>query len=224
MGFEYWNMEPFIHEGKKSKNDIKMLTNSYLDKYIILWGKKINLYKKNFLEAYCDINLLPINEQTKKLFLTKNKIIVRGVSQKLTAVLDEEGSGLLVAVHSIITNKYNPKLILGLLNSNFLNWIHKDKFYLGRIPEGSLKYPVSFLKELPFPIEINSDYEGRIIFLVDGITELKNKINLLKDKNTDEKMKLEAQIKKLDDEINELVYKIYGITEEEKKIIEGELK
>ena len=39
-----------------------------------------------------------------------------------------------------------------------------------------------------------------------------------------EKQKLEQEIKKTDNEIDELVYQLYGITEEEKKIIEESLK
>jgi len=39
-----------------------------------------------------------------------------------------------------------------------------------------------------------------------------------------EKQKLQKEIKKTDNEIDELVYQLYGITEEEKKIIEENLK
>ena len=46
----------------------------------------------------------------------------------------------------------------------------------------------------------------------------------LKDKQTDSKVQLEKEIQKLDHEIDEEVYKLYGVTEEEKKIIEESLK
>ena len=152
MGFEYWKMEPSVTDGEVSKKDIRIATNSCIDQYCFLWGKTVNIYKKKFIEPYVNYDTMPINQNTKKLFLTKNKIIVRGVAQRLTGVLDDMGIGFLVAVHSIITNDdYDTKFILALINSKFYNWIHKDRFYLGRIPEGSLKYPVSFLKELPLP-------------------------------------------------------------------------
>ena len=53
---------------------------------------------------------------------------------------------------------------------------------------------------------------------------LNKKLQEIGDKNTLEKQKLEEEIKKTDNEIDELVYKLYGITEEEKKIIEESLK
>ena len=222
MGFEYWKMEPFIHDGKQGVNDIRIATNSYLDRYTFLWGKEINLYKKNFIEPYANIEKLPISEQTKQLFLTKDKIIVRGVAKRLTAMIDDEGIGFLVAVHQIQTDKkYDSKLILGILNSDFFNWIHKDRFYLGRIPEGSLKYPVKFLKRLPLPPEGNDIPKAKIIINVDKMLSLKKQIIKLGDKKTDERIKLEEELKRIDKEINGLVYGIYGINEKERAIIEN---
>ena len=49
------------------------------------------------------------------------------------------------------------------------------------------------------------------------------KLQEIGDRNTLEKQKLEEEIKKADNEIDELVYQIYGITEEEKKIIDVSL-
>mgnify|MGYP001608190191 FL=1 len=49
------------------------------------------------------------------------------------------------------------------------------------------------------------------------------KISEFGDKKTSESAKLEEEIKKTDKEIDEIVYKLYGITEEEKKIIEENL-
>ncbi|MEO0124505.1 MAG: hypothetical protein ABIL69_10950 [candidate division WOR-3 bacterium] len=37
-----------------------------------------------------------------------------------------------------------------------------------------------------------------------------------------EKEQIQKQIEKTDREIDEIVYKLYGITEEEKKVIEGD--
>ena len=55
----------------------------------------------------------------------------------------------------------------------------------------------------------------------------KNKNNLSQRKQglgEDKDVRIEEEIKKTDAEIDELVYRIYGITDEEKKIIEESLK
>ncbi|MEM3502842.1 MAG: N-6 DNA methylase [Nitrososphaeria archaeon] len=221
MGFEYWKMKPFLHNGKKNEHDIRIATNSYIDRYTFLWGKKVNIFNDEFTEPYANINDLPLSCSTKTLFTTKNKIIIRGVAKKLTAVLDNEGIGLLVAVHSLVLNgKYDGNFIVGLLNSKFLNWVHKTRFYLGRIPEGSLKYPISFLKELPFPTSYDDDVVKHISAKVEEIVKTKNEARKLQGYNNDKVNDLLGAISKFESELDSLVYKFYGLSREEIKIIE----
>ena len=47
---------------------------------------------------------------------------------------------------------------------------------------------------------------------------------LQEEKNENVRQKIQKEIEKTDKEIDELVYKLYGITEEEQKIIEESLK
>ena len=53
---------------------------------------------------------------------------------------------------------------------------------------------------------------------------LHKRLNELGEMQTPERERIEEDIKKTDAEIDELVYKLYGITDEEKKIIEESLK
>jgi hypothetical protein len=53
---------------------------------------------------------------------------------------------------------------------------------------------------------------------------LNKRLNEIGEKKTDERARIEEETKHTDNEIDELVYKIYGITEAEKKIIEESLK
>ena len=43
------------------------------------------------------------------------------------------------------------------------------------------------------------------------------------DKRTDERNKIEDEMLKTDSEIDELIFKIYGLTKDEKTVIEGSL-
>jgi hypothetical protein len=53
---------------------------------------------------------------------------------------------------------------------------------------------------------------------------INERLNELGDKKTDERTKLEEEIKKTDSEIDELVYEIYGISQAERTTIENSLK
>ena len=59
--------------------------------------------------------------------------------------------------------------------------------------------------------------------LVDKMISLNKKLLELGDKKVDKRKELERDIEKTDREIDDLVYKIYNITEAERKIIEASL-
>jgi type II restriction/modification system DNA methylase subunit YeeA len=54
--------------------------------------------------------------------------------------------------------------------------------------------------------------------------ELNKKLADYEDKNTSETARLKDEIIKTDTQIDELVYEIYGITDDEKKIIDASFK
>jgi len=217
MGFEYWNLEPFIKEGS-AKDHIRIITNSHIEPFTFLFGKKINLYKKYFTNPYINLAKAPINENTKQFFKSQ-KIIVRGVAKRLSANIDTEGFALLVAVHGFVVRDggLNSLYLLGLLNSNLFNWYHRIKLYSARIPKGSLKYPISFLKHLPIK-KCPVIEQKPIINLVSQILFLTQSEDYL------ENPQKQARVKQYQRQIDQLVYKLYDLRDEEIKIIEEEIR
>jgi type I restriction-modification system DNA methylase subunit len=118
-----------------------------------------------------------------------------------------------------ISKEFNLKYILGILNSKFA------KFYLNTIRRHRIEYYFypDDIKNLPIKI-VPESQQQLLIQLVDKMLSLNKRLNEIGDKKTDERADIEEEIKHTDNEIDELVYKIYGITEEEKKIIEESLK
>jgi len=217
MGFGYWEMEPYIREGKAS-NYIRIITNGQIGRYTFLFNKKTKLYKKFFHNPYFDIENAPINSNTKKLFRSK-KIIIRGVAKKLSANYDEKGLGVLVAVHTAIPidDNYHPYYLLSLINSKLFNWFHLAKYYTARIPMGSLKYPISFLQELPIKA-ISIDEQRTFIDLVDKILTITKESDYLEDSAK------QAKVCDYEKQIDQLVYELYELTPEEIEIVESKSK
>lgn len=205
MGFEYWKMAPII---KESGSGVRLLTNGNIDQFVDKWGEKeIALYKNKYLKPKIELSSKYLNNNTIKLFKSK-KIIIRGVAKRLTACIDNIGSGLLVAVHSFIPNnsKYTNYL-LGLLNSNLLNWHHLHTFYSVRIPQGSLKYPIDCLTNLPIPDP--SDHQEKF-------KQLSNLVDRI--------LRSDVEKAELIRRLNTCVYELYELTDEEIKIVEGEAR
>jgi hypothetical protein len=219
MGFDYWAMDKFISDKNRG---IRIATNSYLDRYEFLWGKKVNLYKRIVFDPKLDPNCNILSDNTINLFHSK-KIIIRGVAKRLTAMRDDEGVGMLVAVHSVIGVKYSDTFLLGLINSKLFNWIHIIQFYSARIPEGSLRYPISFLSGLPirkidFENPSDKSMHDKITVLVEQMIALHK--NIAKAKSPPEKERIEHQIEDTDKAIDTIVYALYGLSDEEIKIVE----
>jgi len=224
MGFDYWALDKFIADGNKGP---RIATNSYIDKYAFLWGKRVKLYKRSVLEPRLDPTCDVISDSTWELFRSK-KIVIRGVARRLTATLDEEGVGILVAVHAVQGRQEKNEFLLGLLNSRLFNWIHHVEQYSARIPQGSLRYPVSFLSNLPIcKLDHGSSSDevrhDRMVELVE--TMLKLHKDLKAAKTDHEKSLIQRQIAATDKQIDQLVYELYDLTEEEIGIVEkGESK
>ena len=203
MGFDYWKMEPII---SNSGNGVSLLTNGNIEQFIHKWGmKEINLYKKKFIKPTIKLDPNFLNKSTIDLFRSNEKIIIRGVAKRLTACIDQDGAGLLVAVHSAVPNdKENIYYLLGLINSNLLNWYHLHTYYSVRIPQGSLKYPIDCISTLPIPEpNFNKDSFKEITDIVKNI------------------YKKSGDMKGLREQLDKLVYGLYDLSPEEIAIVEG---
>ena len=88
---------------------------------------------------------------------------------------------------------------------------------------GYMRYRTEFLEHLPIRIA-STIQQQNMIKLADKMLSLNKRLSEIGEKRTDERAKVEQEIKKTDSEIDELIYGIYGITETEKKIIEDSLK
>lgn len=210
----------------KEKLDVryrKILEGKDVDRYQISWGglwicydfslkKKIDLSKLETRQQKIDFSL-----RNEELF-NAEKIILRQTSDRLIGAFDNNKFISRHSTHILRTKQKIPlKYILGIFNSKLLTF-----YYQILIPEkGKTFAEVKTVNLEKLPIRIDESYFEKMIKLVDTISYLNEKLNNFKNKITDETTKLEEQIKQTDKEIDELVYKLYGITEEEKKIIEG---
>ncbi|MBI2652217.1 N-6 DNA methylase [Candidatus Woesearchaeota archaeon] len=121
----------------------------------------------------------------------------------------------------IWNSKVNLKFLLAIFNSKLINWFaHR---YLWNRSQLTMEFMYEYARNFPLHLP-NPNQERCIVDLVNKMLSLNKKLQEIGDKNTLEKQKIEQEIKKIDIEIDELVYQLYGITEEEKKIIEESLR
>lgn len=102
----------------------------------------------------------------------------------------------------LVNDDFSLKYVLGLLNSSLMKWIIYD---ICPVKMGDArKYGLNYIKKLPIPL---------------GSDVLKEKISGIVDKIIEHK-KRNLDSKSLENEIDKIVFELYGITEDEIKIIE----
>ncbi|GAB4452312.1 MAG: hypothetical protein OHK0036_13770 [Bacteroidia bacterium] len=204
-----------FHSTTKKNNTFKpLLSGENIIRYGIFWDKKEYISYGDWLGAPRELR-----------FFTKPRIIVRqiisGNPPRIYAGYTEEELYNTQIAFNILTkneDKVKIKYILAILNSKLISFYHKQK-YLD--PTKNLFQKILIANAKKFPIKIvSTSHQNKIIKLVDKMLTLNRRLNEIGDKKTDERARIEKEIKKTDAEIDEIVYKIYGITEEEKKIIE----
>ncbi|MCR6587516.1 DUF7149 domain-containing protein [Campylobacter insulaenigrae] len=111
---------------------------------------------------------------------------------------------------SFVLTGDNLKYLIAFLNNDFVAYIFKTFYAGGNLGENGFRYKKAFLEKLPIP-KINSKNEklaNKLVSLVDEILNLKEQ-----DKN--------ANTQELESQIDKIVYKLYNLTTDEIKIIEG---
>jgi len=130
---------------------------------------------------------------------------------------DGGGSYAIVLKNEIVIN---IKFLLGILNSKLMNWYYG---FIGKPKGKSREYFNKPMSKIPIcTIDFNNPSEkaihDKLVSLVDRMLELHKKKSYLPP--SAEREKIEREIAITDEKIDEIVHGLYGITEEERKIIE----
>jgi type I restriction-modification system DNA methylase subunit len=106
---------------------------------------------------------------------------------------------------------------LGILNSRIISWYYVNTSSIAQ-KDDFPQVHLSALKELPIP-ESNPKARERIKELVTQMLDLNNKLQTVRIEQ--DKTMLSRQIEAVDNQIDTLVYELYGLTEKETKSIQG---
>lgn len=191
-----------------------------ITRYFIKPVEKYLLYKPKLLHR----------SRTPKIFESSEKILIQritGGKRPLNAAYDNQQYYNKESINNIILKDgtpYSAKFILGLINSQLINWFYRIKF----TNESKLTVNLSkeYLSQIPirlinFTDSSNKARHDKVVSFVEQML-LFNK-QLTAAKTDHEKTALQRQIDTTDAEIDRLVYQLYNLTEEEIKIVEDSM-
>lgn len=205
-GFEAQKLKLQISENK-SKNSIPFIVSGCIDKYSIDF-ENVRYMGTTYKKAFIQNNNKTI-ATTKWNFWNTRKIIIAGMTKTIEAIWNEMPLAIGVGTYGIYDfANYNPKFILALLNSKFLSNYVINKFRNKHLAGGYLAINKNMIEKFPI-VEASKTKQKPFIKLVDKILEAK-------------KENPKADTTKLEQQIDELVHKLYELSPKGIKVVENE--
>jgi hypothetical protein len=110
----------------------------------------------------------------------------------------------------------NLKFIVGVANSNLIDWYIRQSIY--QLGEKGIYASEYYMKQLPLP-PITKETQPLADQIVQKVQEI---LTLTQSPDFETSQEKQQKVKELEREIDQLVYKLYGLTEEEIRTIELE--
>jgi hypothetical protein len=209
----------------------ELFLNKQLDKASkpLLFGKDINRYSIKFRNKW--VNYKPIEMMRLEVkrrgpgvrhglwmrtpvIFERNKILTRQTADEIIAAYDTDYFYYSNTLHgtTITDSKYNPIYVMALMNSTLMTWYYRST----TTEEGKVfaQIKIQILRKLPIK-EASKSEQQRFINIINRI------LDKTKDDDYLQNPKKQAKVKTLEAEIDQLVYKLYDLTPEEIKIVEG---
>ena len=206
---ETMRLKPYVKVNvmkPEGENWLPLMRGSLMNKYVNFWDKNSWIQYGEWLAE----------PRKPEIFEAKEKIIVRQTSDSIIATII--GANIICRdnLHLILSEKINLHFILGLLNSKLT-----DFYYYQINPErGEVLAQVKkqHIEQLPIPATVSEKQQSEIIKHVDQLLQLNKEFQTATLPN--QKEQIQAKIGYCEDKINEIIYELYGLTEDEITIVE----
>ena len=208
--------KPFVAETKHAADFRPLLRGSLIQRYASLWNEDYWIRFGDWLaEPRYSAN-----------YDAAEKIVVRQTGDSLVATLDRQQFIVRDNLYTIVPRQAVAlPFILALLNSRLLNWVYQSSINpeqgeaLAQIKRGHLaQLPI---RAINFEDASDALRHRRIVALVEQMLELHKCVAATQ--TAHDREMYARQIAATDAEIDALVYALYGLTEEEIRVVEGEI-
>jgi len=208
-----------INNGVVTGNDKKFISSKKSKEYnkVCVTGKNIRKYYVSGIKGYLNYDREKLlRARNQEIFEAKEKLIMQMININLVLAYDNKKLYNLGTTYAITlkNNSIDLKYILGLLNSKLMNYYYKKKF----TNESSLTNAISTKNLFEFPIKLfNNTIQNNMVKLVDNLLKLNKQLQDTKLEN--QRQQIQHTIDYSEKKIDELVYGLYGLNEEEIEII-----
>jgi len=193
----------------------------------MLDGRNINRYSVDWDGTYLKYDIKAIHScKREDIFLTPAKIFFRRIGDRLIATYDDKkfyALNTLIIMNLKKNINHDVKFFLALFNSKLLNFYYLE--FLKSSKKIFSEIQARQVTQLPIKkLNLSNDKDKKIHNKI--VSMAFQMLNLQKElqkttKNTDRYSRLKNETEKLDEKIDQAIYKLYELTDEEIKIIEN---
>lgn len=177
----------------------------------VLQSSDILSYKIKWLGKYIDKKLFPKNKINN--YFNIPKIVMARMTDRIRCAWDNNNF-YCAKINVIVSKQHNQELlksILGILNSNLINYYYKEIYRALHKKGDALGFDIPSIEKLPFP---NIEKSNNICIVVDKILEITQSEDYLENKEKQD------VVKEYEKQIDIMVYKLYDLTYQEVLIID----
>jgi hypothetical protein len=219
---EAYNFFDAITEGNPTTSKLPLVTSGSIDRYHHRWGEANTRYlKHDFAQPVLDINSKRVSANRRRQYLSP-KIIIAGMSRQLEAIYDDgQLAGSVPTVQILARNpprRESLKYLLAIINSRLSSWFFQQQFSSLSLAGGYLRIGVPQISALryrciDFSNELEVQQHDDLVDAVDAMMRLYD--NLATEIDEIRQHQIQVQIGELDREIDQTVYKLYGMNEQD---------
>ncbi len=203
----------FITSTKISSTQIKTIKGDSIGRYS---------FNKYYWFDFKKENITGRTTDTTKLG-AKPKILLRKTGNRILAMFDESGIFPEQSLYFLFNNRsvLDFKYLLGVLNSSLVTFYYRNRLITNRRSIAQLKkvhLDTIPIRTINFSDKKDKARHDRMVQLVERMLTLHKQLAVAK--TTHDTTVLHRQIDTTDRQIDRLVYELYGLTEEEIKIVE----
>ncbi len=218
-GIKTSNDKKFISKIKKNDEYKKVYRGRNIKAYSLNWEGEYIWYRPDLMKK--KVGCLP---HTKEFFEIPEKLITQRVnsSMKLLVAYDNQKNYFLdttnVSRYESWNKNYSLKFICGLLNSKLINYWYCKKYKMPTI--GLYELHSIPIKTIDFDNPQEKAQHDKMVKLVEQMLEAQKEAHNTENKTAEQIKFAKQRCDLLDKQIDALVYELYGLTDEEIKIVE----
>ncbi len=204
----------FLKTKSDNKDDRKLLRGRNVGRYYLKWEGEYVWYRPELMKVK-----QAAAPKESKFFEAKEKLLVRMITGgELIATFDDEGFYFLQDNLILPKGNINIRYLLSILNSKLSEFIVKNSV-------SNIAITQSLLRDFPiYKIDFSKPKEkekyGNLVRLALKMLKLNKELQKTTE-NSEKWDSIKSEIEKTDKKIDEEVYKLYGLTKGEIKIIEN---